>query len=326
MNFVISTRTLFVALLSLSLLWLLSQVSEIILIFFISLILSFALLPLIERLEKRGFSRPISTTIVYLSVVLIFLGVLGTGISPMVEQTTSFFSQLPKLISSVFSNPAISPYSRQVVEESTRQLATVSVNLVKITLGIFDSFLALITIIVFSFYFSLWYEKLRKLVVKNFTDGTQRKINEALSEVERRIGAWVRGEFILIVVIASFSYLGLSLLRLNYALPLSLIAGVLEVVPVIGPIVSAIPAVVVGFATSPALGFGVLALYILIQQLENNLIVPRVMEKTVGLNPLLTMSAIFIGGRVFGIIGALLAVPVVLILQVIIRVFVLEKR
>lgn len=326
MNLVISTRTVFTAVLLLGVFWGLYQVKEIILLFFVALIISMALLPLIEKLEKRGFSRSLATLLVYFSVIIIFLAVIGTGISPMVEQTTLFFSQLPRLIESVLESPLVSPISRQVVEESTRQLASISVNIVKITLGIFDSFLALITVFVFSFYFSLGYENLRRKFTSLFSEENKRKINDSLNEIEKIIGGWVRGEFTLMVVIAVASYIGLSVLRVGYVLPLSLIAGVLEIVPIIGPLLSAIPAAIVGFSSSPALGFGVLALYIIIQQFENNIVVPRVMERAVGLSPLLTMSVIFIGGKLFGIVGALLAVPVVLILQVIIPRFFLEKR
>lgn len=326
MNLVISARGIFLASLAFSFLWLLFQIKEVLLIFFVALILSFALLPPIEKLERKKLPRSLAALLVYLSVAVFFLFVIGSGISPMVEQTTLFLSQLPQLIESVLSSPTISPISRQVIEEASRQLASASVNIVKITIGLFDSLLAVVTVFVFSFYFSLGYENLRRKLPGFFPEATARKINETLKEIESRIGGWVRGEFILMLVIATFSYLGLTALKVNYALPLSLIAGVLEIVPVIGPILSAVPAVVVGFATSNVLGFGVLALYILIQQFENNFIVPRVMEKAVGLNPLLTMSAIFIGGRVFGITGALLAVPVILILQVILPKFILEKR
>lgn len=326
MNLIISTRTILAALLLLGVFWILYQVKEVVLLFFVALIISMALLPFVERLQKRGLSRSLATLVVYFSVIIVFLTVLGTGISPMVEQTTLFFSQLPRLIESVLESPLISPISRQVVEESTRQLASISVNIVKITLGIFDSFLALITVFVFSFYFSLGYEGLRRRFTSFFSDDNKRKINDSLDEVEKVIGGWVRGEFVLMVVIAVFSYAGLSVLRVGYVLPLSLIAGVLEIIPIIGPLLSAIPAAIVGFSSSSALGFGVLALYIIIQQLENNFVVPRVMERAVGLSPLLTMSVIFIGGKLFGIVGALLAVPVVLILQVIIPKFFLEKR
>ncbi|OGP08197.1 MAG: hypothetical protein A2048_10785 [Deltaproteobacteria bacterium GWA2_45_12] len=326
MNLVISTRTIFTSLLMLSVFWILYQVKEVVLLFFVALIISMALLPFIERLESRGFSRSLATLLVYFSVIIIFLAILGTGISPMVEQTTLFLSQLPRLIESVLESPLVFPISRQVVEELTRQLASVSVNIVKITLGIFDSFLAVVTVFVFSFYFSLGYEEMRRRFASFFPEEVKRKINESLNEIEKVIGGWVRGEFVLMVVIAVFSYIGLSVLRVGYVLPLSLIAGVLEIVPIIGPLLSAIPAAVVGFSSSSVLGFGVIALYIIIQQLENNLIVPRVMERAVGLSPLLTISVIFIGGKLFGIVGALLAVPVVLILRVIIPKFFFEKR
>ena len=326
MNIIVSTRSIFSILLLLASVWIFWQVKEIFLLFFVSLILSLALLPFIEKLERRGLSRSLSAVVVYFSLIVVFALVVGSGVSPMVEQTTLFFSHLPKIIESVLSNPQVSSVSRQLIEEVTRQLASASISVVKITLGIFGSFLSLVTILVFSFYFSLDYENLSNRFVSFFSDGTKRTINEALEEIEKRLGSWVRGEFVLMIVIAALSYIGLSLLGVNYALPLSLIAGVLEIVPVIGPVISAIPAVIVGFAGSTALGLGVLALYILIQQFENNIIVPRVMKKAVGFNPLLTMGAIFVGGKMFGVVGALLAVPVVLILQVIIPKFFLEKR
>ncbi|HHH14267.1 MAG TPA: AI-2E family transporter, partial [candidate division WWE3 bacterium] len=113
--------------------------------------------------------------------------------------------------------------------------------------------------------------------------------------------------------------IGLVALGVNYALSLALIAGILEIVPIIGPIIATIPALIVGFAVSPIKGLGVLGLYILIQQLENNLIVPKVMQKAVGFNPLITMTAILIGGSLFGVLGALLSIPVTIIIVILFK-------
>lgn len=109
------------------------------------------------------------------------------------------------------------------------------------------------------------------------------------------------------------------MLRLDYVLPLEIIAGFLEIVPILGPILSAVPSVVVGFAVSPLVGLGVLGWFILLQQLENNLIVPNVMQKSVGFNPLITMVVILIGAKLLGMAGALLAVPITLVVAIIIK-------
>lgn len=324
-DLVISTRTIFTTLLLVLGVWFLYQINEIILLFFVALLLSFALLPLIEKLERKKVPRLWACLLTYATALSLFILVLSFGIPPMVEQTSLFVAQLPKLVEAVLKNPSLAPVSRQFVEESARQLAAASGSILTITLGVFGSFLGLITVLVFSFYFSLEYEKLRTRLLGFFPDGVQKKIEVSLTEVEEKIGAWVRGEFILMLVIAVFTYFGLLILHVNYALPLSLIAGILEIVPLIGPIVSAVPAVLVGFATSNVLGLGVLALFVLIQQFENNIIVPRVMERAVGFDPLLTMGAILVGGKLFGLSGAFLAVPVTTVIIILLKHFYYRK-
>lgn len=322
---VVSTGTIFKILVLILALWLFIQIQPILLLFFVAFLISFALLPLIERLQKR-ISRLLACLVTYVVAVTLFLAVLSFGIPPVVEQTSLFISQLPRLIESVLANPSLAPVSRQFVEEAARQLAGASGNILSLTLGIFSSVLGLITVFVFSFYFSLEYESIRNRFLGLLTENFRKRAEESLVEIEEKIGAWVRGEFILMIVIAVLTYVGLLILRVNYALPLALIAGVLEIVPLIGPIISSVPAILVGFASSNVLGLGVLALFVLVQQFENNVVVPRVMEKVVGFDPLLTMSAILIGGKLFGIGGAFLAVPVGLILQVLIPKFVSEKK
>jgi predicted PurR-regulated permease PerM len=127
----------------------------------------------------------------------------------------------------------------------------------------------------------------------------------------------MRGQLALSFIIGGAAYLGLSILSVPYALPLAILAGIMEVVPVIGPIVSAIPAILIAYLISPFLALMVALIYFVIQQLENHLIVPQVMNKAVGLNPLVVILAIAIGGRLLGISGALLAVPITVVIQII---------
>ena len=128
------------------------------------------------------------------------------------------------------------------------------------------------------------------------------------------------------VIIGLLSYIGLTVLGIPYALPLSLIAGVLEVIPVIGPIISAIPAILIAVVFSPFLGLGVAALYFVIQQLENHLIVPQVMKRAVGLNPLVVILAIAIGSKLLGLAGALLAVTLAVVGQIIVTEIIEERK
>jgi predicted PurR-regulated permease PerM len=101
------------------------------------------------------------------------------------------------------------------------------------------------------------------------------------------------------------------------ALPLAILAGLLEIVPTIGPVIAAVPAVLVGFTVSPVIGIAVASLYFLVQQLENHLIVPKIMQKAVGVNPLVTILSLGVGFQLGGPIGAILAVPILIVLLLI---------
>jgi len=320
MNLVISTRTIFIVLLIFFGLWAAFQIQEIIITIFMAALISMSLEPIIERLTGRKVSRPAATLVVYVTFIILVVFLLAYGFSPLVEQTTNFFTQLPNILDSILTHPLVQPVSRQVIDGVTSQLSIASGNLLQITINVFSTFLSLVTTIVFSFYFSLEFNSLKKKFAKVFrSESNQGKFEKVLKEIEIKIGSWVRGELILGLVIGVMTYIGLTILRVNYAVPLAVIAGILEIVPMIGPIISAVPAVAVGFATSPVLGLGVMALFILIQQIENTVVVPKVMQRAVDLDPILTLLVILIGGKLFGILGALLSVPVTLVIFIILR-------
>jgi predicted PurR-regulated permease PerM len=144
------------------------------------------------------------------------------------------------------------------------------------------------------------------------------------NDVETTLGAYVRGQAIMVLTIGVASFLGLMALRVDYALPLAVVAGLTEVVPIVGPIIGAVPAVLIAFADSPIKGLLVVGLYVVVQQLEANILVPKVMESNVGLNPLLVIIAIIAGSTLNGVVGALLAIPVAGALQVIAQHLLIE--
>ena len=134
------------------------------------------------------------------------------------------------------------------------------------------------------------------------------------------------GQLLLMLIIGTMTFIGLVLFDVQYALPLAFFAAILEAVPIIGPMFSAIPAFFVVASRSFVQGGGILFMYLVIQQLENNVIVPYVMKRTVGLHPVVTLIAITIGGKLGGVIGVLISVPIALFIEtVILEVRVLKK-
>ena len=127
------------------------------------------------------------------------------------------------------------------------------------------------------------------------------------------------------ILVGTANYIGLSLLGIPFALPLAILAGLLEIIPNIGPITASIPGIIIGLSISPVTGLAVGALALLIQQLENYVLVPKIMEKSVGVSPLIILLALAIGFRIAGVIGAILAVPATITIQILASEYLLSK-
>lgn len=305
----VSHKTIFFTVLFLVGLWVIFQIRDILLILFVALILMSAISPLIDKIERKHIPRPFAILIVYVLGLTIVGAIATLVIPPLISESIKLAARLPEFINSMF------PDSHLNLETIFQQVVPVGSGVVKFSVGIFSNVLTIITLLVITFYFLLERKSLEKYLIDFVGNDAGKKVYLTISELETKLGAWVRGELTLMTIIGLMSFVGLLILRVDYALPLAIFAGILEIVPIIGPIISAVPAILVAFAISPGLAIVVAALYILIQQLENSLIVPSVMRKALGLPPLVTILALMIGGRLAGVGGALLSVPIVLVLQ-----------
>jgi predicted PurR-regulated permease PerM len=308
----ISHRTIIFTLILLASLWLVFMVRDIIFLLFIAFTVMSALRPLVEFLEKYHIPRGISIIFIY---ILVF-GLIGFTFSSLVpafvSQTTKFIDNLPKY------EAAIKPYYQIDIKSIFQQLAPIGQNVVFVVMGIFSNIITVITILVISFYLLLERKHMEKYLIKFMGKDKGAKAVNIVKSVELSLGSWLRGELILMLFIGLVAYIGLIFLRVDYALPLAIIAGLTEIVPVVGPLISGVPAVLIGFSISPLLGFATIALYFIIHQLENTFIVPQVMNRTVGLSPLITIIALMIGSTLAGGAGAILSIPVVVTLRAII--------
>lgn len=315
MNLIISVRTLLSAALIIVSGWLLIQVKEVVLALFVALILTLALDPIVDHLSRRRMPRVLAVGTVFLTFILavVFIGTLS--FTPLVQQTERLIQTLPQLI----DNLSGQSYGQRVFESLFSQATSTTGNVVRITLDVFNNILLIFTVLVFTFYLLLDFDNLTNRFVKLLPAKAQAKTHTTIVEIENRLGSWLRGQLTLMLIVGTADFVGLSLLRIEYALPLALIGGLLEIVPMFGPVLSMMLALTVGFATSFVSGLGVLALYIFVQQIENNIIVPKVMQKAVGFDPLAIILVLLIGGKLLGILGALLAVPLTLMVFIIIR-------
>lgn len=315
MNLVISLNTVFVTGLLLLLGWLLLQVKEVVLALFVSLILTLALDPIVDKLSRRRMPRVLAVAMVFLTFILAVVFIGTVSFAPLVQQTERLLQSLPQIIDTLSGQT----YGQRVFESLFSQATATTGNVVRITLDIFSNLFLILTVLVFTFYLLLDFDNLTERFVTILPKQHQEITHRIITEIENRLGSWLRGQLTLMLIVGTADFIGLSLLRIEYALPLALIGGILEIVPMIGPILSMVLAMTVGFATSFVSGLGVLALYLFVQQVENNVIVPKVMQKAVGFDPLVVILVLLIGGRLFGIAGALMAVPFTLTSYIILR-------
>lgn len=316
----VSHRTIIFIVALLAAIWVIIQIRDILFLLFIAFILMSALRPLVEWLANFKIPRLLSILLIY-GIVFGFFGVSIAGAIPsLIVQSTKLIYDLPLVVERVM------PYWNIDVRALTQQIAPISENVFKLTFGIFSNIVTTLTVIVFTFYFLLERRHAESFLAITIGGSAAKQVITVLKDIEIRLGSWVRGELILMCLVGSGVYIGLTLLHVEFALPLAILAGMLEIVPMVGPIVSAIPAVLVALSTSPLLALSVVALYFIVQQVENNLVVPFVMRKSVGLSPLVTIFSLMVGGRLAGVIGAILAVPILLVLQVIVGAFLSQKN
>lgn len=306
----ISHKTVIFIAAFIGILWLLFLILDVILLIFVSIILMSALSPAVAKIEKFKIPRSIAITIVYAVMVSIIVLLLILIITPLVEQTSHLAMTFPTILEKLLPPGVI---NGGIIQD---KIGDFFGNAVNFTIAIFSNLITLVSVAVLSFYLLLDKERFERLLSQLFVNHQDKALG-LIMKIENKLGAWLRGQVILSLIIGVLSYILLFALQIPYALPLAILAGLMEVVPVIGPIISAIPAIIVAYTVSPALALFVFIGYIVIQQLENNLVVPQVMKRAVGLNPLVVIIAITVGSRLLGISGALLAVPIVVVVQII---------
>jgi predicted PurR-regulated permease PerM len=298
---------------------LLSQIREILVILFIAYILMASLSPFVNLLESKRVPHVIASIAVYLTTIIIVFLLIFPLVPFFINQLQSLLTTIPTYVGKISGILNIHIDTASIQSFATSELNSIGKNVFAVTKSIFSGLFSIISVLVIGFYLLLDRKNINQNIISFFPQKTQDRAQETLSQVEEKLGAWLRGQIVLSVFIGAITWIALTFLGINFALPLALIAGLLEIVPTIGPIISAIPALIVAFATSPELSIIVVFVYIGIQLLENNLLVPKIMEKAVGLNPIVIILAVGIGAQLMGVLGALLAIPFLSMLVIIVK-------
>jgi predicted PurR-regulated permease PerM len=316
------------AVLGLAFLWL---IRDIVVIFLLAVIFASAMEPLVDYLHYRKIPRGATVAAVYLIVIGLVVLVVSLLIPPATLELRNVLENLPTFISALQerfpfvaefiarSNINVTALVGSVLSSDTQQ------GLYNQTADVVRDIVAFLTVLVISFYLVVDEKGMKQAIASFVPPDRQDFAINLVTKIQNKMGLWVLGQLILSVTIFVVTFIGLSILGVKYALFLALLAGILEVVPYIGPTLSAIPALFFALLQSPALAVGVLVLYLLIQKAENYILVPKVMQRTVGTSPLVVLLALLVGFKLAGLFGLLLAVPIASAVTVIIAEFSSQK-
>lgn len=303
-------------------LYFLWNILDVLALLFVALILVAALAPSVDRMADQGVPRAGGVLVIYVVLTVLVGFLISLIIPPLVEQLTTLAVQFPQLVQSA------APLRQFVTETNADQLiATISTELSQFTQGVFATAarvfggaVSALTVLALTFYLLVDIKKARESLIVLLPPDYVKPVTNLIDRVGSKLGSWLRGQATLSVAIAVISYIGFLILSVPYALTLAVIAGILEIVPVIGPIVAGLIAIIVAYAGgSWQLALAVLVLAVIIQQLENHILVPKIMEQAVGLPPIIVIIALAIGAKLGGTAGAILAVPAAATLSVLIQ-------
>jgi predicted PurR-regulated permease PerM len=309
--------------LALAFLWV---IRDIVIVLLLSVIFASAMEPLANYFKLRRVPRAVSVLTVYVLVFLVVGSIIYLMIPPLINQLQVLGDNLPLYNQQLRERiPQIAGLTANIDAGSIGKELISSFsgneNVFSRTVGIFNGFLSFITILVVSFYLVAEQKGMRELIKSLVPSKHQDFTMNLVDKIQSKMGLWIIGQLILSISIFILTFVGLTLLGVKYALFLALVAGLLEVIPYIGPFVSAIPGIFFAFIQNPALAIAVLVLYIVVQKIEGYVLVPKVMQRTVGLPPLLVLIALLIGYKLAGVLGLLLAVPLVAAITVAVQEF-----
>ena len=319
--------------LSAFLLWL---VRDVLSPFVVAVILAYVLRPIVGLLCRRlGLSRAVAAAIVIAALVVLITLLLVLLLPAFARDVRAFAAALPRLLlglrAAIAAQETVSIFGltldlNSVADEATRAIVgtarEASLRVVATVVDTVEALLTSVLVLVIAYYLLVDFARFRRAVRGALPPGPREELGALVNEVDRVLGQFLRAEVVLVVVMASATWLALTVLGIRYALVLALLSGVLFLIPFAGPFIAGAPAVVLAFLLPSPFGWpplvnaGVVALtYFLIRHAENYFIIPQVLGRAVELHPLAAMFAAFAGLRLGGILGMFLGVPLAAVLR-----------
>lgn len=315
-------------------LWCLYLVRDVLLLIYVSMVLAIGFSPIVRLIERQRLlpkgARRVPRWLAILTLYILILGTLtaiGIMIVPeLVEQGRQLWTEAPKMVErsqdwlvdvGIIDHPLTLKEAMQQAPGTGDAVGT----LTGAVFGILGGLFGLVTILILTFYFLVEADNLRASFLALFPKRERPRIEKATRTATVKISAWLNGQLLLGTTIGITAAIGLWLMGVPYFYVLALIAGIGEMIPVVGPFIAAVPAVAVAATISWQKVLMVAVFFLIQQQVENHVLVPKIMERQVGISAVAVILALLIGGSLLGVLGAILAIPSAAILQVVLGEF-----
>jgi predicted PurR-regulated permease PerM len=328
-NISIKTSTIFKLIFILIVIYFLYLVSDILIIFFLSVIFASAFNPWVESMQKRKIPRVVGILIIYFVLFVIIGSAVYFMIPPLVTEFKGLSVHFPSYLNSIISKFSdLQSFSAQhgfvsdiqgSMDVANNYLQSAAGGVFATVVNIFGGLISFFLILVLTFYFVVEETAIKNLVWFVAPDCYKSYIMHLIVRMQSKVGMWLRGQLILNVTIFLLTLIGLLILNVQYALILALVAGITSFVPYVGSIMGSFPAIFISFIDSPLKAVFVAILYYIVHLIEGNILQPKVMQKAVGLNPIISILVLLIGYKLAGVIGIVLSIPATTALSVFLK-------
>lgn len=331
-NLDISYRTIFKVIFAVAVAVFLFLIHQIILALFAAFVISTVTSPLADFFEKKKIPRVLTASMIYIAI-LILVGLLFFAITPsLIKEISALALRFPQYITeNIAKYPILEQYNireniDKIVLSISGFLKAQSFSFFISTISALGNLFYIFLVLAVSFYLTIERNLLKRYFKKIVHRDHHENLIEIFDEIEFKMGKWFVGQIVLSFITGVAIFLGLSILGVPFALSLAVLAAILRFIPFLGALISDAFGILIALLSSPMLGVAAFLMYYIIQQIEAYILIPLVMRQTVGLNPVIVITAVISGGKIGGVSGALLAIPITIVAVILVKRIILKEK
>ena len=314
--------------LTLVIIYLLTRLWSVLLLGIIALLVAAALDPLVRKFEKRGFKRPLAVGTVFIGLVASLVLLLGLVVPPLINDGRDFAENLPEYVDDAQSvlnqNPDIYQRLQEASQRGAADPTAIFGGFLTFSFGLIGAISNTLIIFVLAIYILVDGARIYGWMVRYLPEKQRVRLDQAIPEVSSVVSGYVAGQLLTSALFGIFTFIVLTALDVPQALFLAILAAFADAIPIAGVIIATIPAVLLAFSVSIPTALIVFVAYMIYQQIENYIIVPRVYKNTLQISSFAVLVSVLIGGELLGITGVLLALPIAAAIPVIERIWIGE--